>query len=215
MSADASTASTPGATNYVIGCDLATCMSMVAVWKNNNVEIIPSETGNRCVPSVVSFGEERLIGEAAKTLSASNPGNTIFDAKRLIGRQFNDPIVQRDMKLWPFKVVDDGKNRPQIVVDTPEGPKNYYAEEISAMVLTKLKQMAESQGQDNPEQLKIQGAIDVAKIDKGRIKRDIAADVAPPSVWNAAAPLPDRRPGCRRESDRHHHPLGRKGRSRG
>jgi len=137
-------ASSPNQTKYVIGCDLATCMSMVAVWKNNGVEIVPSETGNRSVPSVVSFGDERLIGEAAKTMSATNPGNTIFDAKRLIGRTFDDPIVQRDMKLWPFKVVDDGKNRPQIVVDTADGPKNYYAEEISAMVLTKLKQMAEA-----------------------------------------------------------------------
>jgi L1 cell adhesion molecule like protein len=132
---------TEGTSTYVIGCDLATCMSMVAVWKNNGVEIIPSETGNRSVPSVVSFGDERLVGEAAKTLSATNPMNTIFDAKRLIGRKFDDPIVQRDMKLWPFKVVDDGQNRPQIVLD--DG-KKYYAEEISAMVLGKLKQMAES-----------------------------------------------------------------------
>ena len=129
---------------YVIGCDLATCMSMVAVWKNNGVEIIPSETGNRSVPSVVSFGEERLVGEAAKTLSATNPLNTIFDAKRLIGRKFDDPVVQRDMKLWPFKVVDDGQNRPQIVLESGETSKKYYAEEISAMVLGKLKQMAES-----------------------------------------------------------------------
>ena len=132
---------TEGASKFVIGCDLATCMSMVAVWKNNGVEIIPSETGNRSVPSVVSFGDERLVGEAAKTLSATNPMNTIFDAKRLIGRKFDDPIVQRDMKLWPFKVVDDGQNRPQIILD--DG-KKYYAEEISAMVLGKLKQMAES-----------------------------------------------------------------------
>lgn len=129
---------------YVIGCDLATCMSMVAVWKNSGVEIIPSETGNRSVPSVVSFGDERLVGEAAKTLSATNPLNTIFDAKRLIGRKFDDPVVQRDMKLWPFKVVDDGQNRPQIVLESGDTSKKYYAEEISAMVLGKLKQMAES-----------------------------------------------------------------------
>lgn len=133
------------AVNYVIGCDLATCMSMVAVWKNGAVEIIASDTGNRTVPSVVSFGaEERLIGEAAKSMSAMNPQNTIFDAKRLIGRNFDDPIVQRDMKTWPFKVVDDGRNRPQIVVDTKDGVKKYYAEEIAAMVLGKLKAMAES-----------------------------------------------------------------------
>lgn len=132
------------ATNYVIGCDLATCMSMVGVWRNGGVEIIASETGNRTVPSVVSFGEERLIGDAAKSASATNPQNTIFDAKRLIGRAFDDPIVQRDMKTWPFKVVDDGRNRPQIVVESKGETKNYYPEEIAAMVLGKLKALAES-----------------------------------------------------------------------
>ena len=131
-------------TNYVIGCDLATCMSMVGVWRNGGVEIIASETGNRTVPSVVSFGDERLIGDAAKSASATNPQNTIFDAKRLIGRTFDDPLVQRDMKTWPFKVVDDGRNRPQIVVDNKGEEKRYYAEEIAAMVLGKLKALAES-----------------------------------------------------------------------
>ena len=132
------------ATNYVIGCDLATCMSMVAVWKNGSVEIIASESGNRTVPSVVSFGDERLVGEAAKSASATNPMNTIYDAKRLIGRNFDDPVVQRDMKTWPFKVVDDGRNRPQIEVDIKGEMKRFYAEEIAAMVLGKLKAMAES-----------------------------------------------------------------------
>jgi L1 cell adhesion molecule like protein len=131
--------------NYVIGIDLATCMSMVAVWKNGGVEIIASETGNRTVPSVVSFGaDERLVGEAAKSMSAMNPKNTIYDAKRLIGRTFDDPIVQRDMKSWPFKVVDDGKNRPKIEVDWKGETKQFYPEEISAMVLGKLKTMAEA-----------------------------------------------------------------------
>jgi len=130
--------------NYVIGCDLATCMSMVAVWKNGGVEIISSETGNRSVPSVVSFGDERLVGEAAKSMSATNPTNTVFDAKRLIGRNFNDPIVQRDMKTWPFKVVDDGQNRPQVEVEVKGETKRMYAEELSAIVLGKLKAMAES-----------------------------------------------------------------------
>jgi heat shock 70kDa protein 1/2/6/8 len=132
-------------TKYVIGIDLATCMSMVAVWKNGSVEIIASETGNRTVPSVVSFGaDERLVGEAAKSMSAMNPKNTIYDAKRLIGRTFDDPIVQRDMKSWPFKVVDDGKNRPKIEVEWKGETKQYYPEEVSAMVLGKLKAMAES-----------------------------------------------------------------------
>ena len=136
--------SSTGSTNYVIGCDLATCMSMVAVWKNGGVEIIASDTGNRTVPSVISFAEERLVGEAAKSMSASNPKNTIYDAKRLIGRGFNDPIVQRDMKTWPFQVVDDGNNRPQIVVEWKGETKKMYPEEVAAMVLSKLKSMAET-----------------------------------------------------------------------
>jgi len=130
---------------YVIGIDLATCMSMVAVWKDGKVDIIASESGNRTVPSYVSFTEEeRIIGEAAKSMSSTNPRNTVFDAKRLIGRTFDDPIVQRDIANWPFKVVNDGNNRPQIIVDFKGETKQYYAEEISAMVLQKLKQMAES-----------------------------------------------------------------------
>ena len=133
-----------GSTNYVIGCDLATCMSMVAVWKNGAVDIIASETGNRAVPSVISFGDERLVGEAAKSMGATNPTNTIFDAKRLIGRNFDDPAIQKDMRTWPFKVVDDGKNRPQVEVVLNGETKRMYPEELSAMVLGKLKAMAES-----------------------------------------------------------------------
>ena len=133
-----------GSTNYVIGCDLATCMSMVAVWKNGAVDIIASETGNRGVPSVISFGEERLVGEAAKSLGATNPKNTIFDAKRLIGRTFDDPAIQKDMRTWPFKVLDDGNNRPQVEVEINGEMKRMYPEELSAMVLGKLKAMAES-----------------------------------------------------------------------
>lgn len=130
---------------YVIGIDLATCMSMVGVWKDGKVELIASDSGNRTVPSYVSFtDEERIIGEAAKSMSSSNSKNTVFDAKRLIGRTFDDPIVQRDMANWPFKVVNDGNNRPQIEVVFKGETKRYYAEEISAMVLQKLKTMAES-----------------------------------------------------------------------
>jgi len=130
---------------YVIGIDLATCMSMVAVWKDGKVEIISSESGNRTVPSYVSFTEEeRIVGEAAKSMSATNPKNTVFDAKRLIGRPFDDVEVQKMMVNWPYKVVNDGNNRPQIIVDFKGETKKYYAEEISAMVLQKLKGMAES-----------------------------------------------------------------------
>lgn len=131
-------------TNYVIGCDLATCMSMVAVWKNGAVDIIASDTGNRAVPSVISFGDERLVGEAAKSMGATNPTNTIFDAKRLIGRTFDDPAIQKDMRTWPFKVVDDGQNRPQVEVELNGEKKRMYPEELSAMVLGKLKAMAEA-----------------------------------------------------------------------
>jgi len=131
--------------SYVIGIDLATCMSMVAVWKDGKVDIIASESGNRTVPSYVSFTpDERIIGDAAKSMSSSNPTNTVFDAKRLIGRPFDDPLVQKDISNWPFKVVNDGNNRPQIVVEFKGETKQYYAEEISAMVLQKLKAMAES-----------------------------------------------------------------------
>jgi L1 cell adhesion molecule like protein len=119
-------------------------MSMVAVWKNGAVDIIASDTGNRSVPSVVSFGEERLVGEAAKSMGATNPKNTVFDAKRLIGRTFDDPAVQKDMRTWPFKVVDDGKNRPQVEVEINGEMKRMYPEELSAMVLGKLKAMAEA-----------------------------------------------------------------------
>jgi len=130
---------------YVIGIDLATCMSMVAVWKDGKVEIISSESGNRTVPSYVSFTEEeRIVGEAAKSMSATNPKNTVFDAKRLIGRPFDDVEVQKMMVNWPYKVINDGNNRPQIVVEFKGETKKYYAEEISAMVLQKLKGMAES-----------------------------------------------------------------------
>uniref|UniRef100_A0A6C0IDY8 Chaperone n=1 Tax=viral metagenome TaxID=1070528 RepID=A0A6C0IDY8_9ZZZZ len=130
---------------YVIGIDLATCMSMVAVWKDGKVEIIASESGNRTVPSFVSFTEEeRIVGEAAKSMSSTNPKNTVFDAKRLIGRTFDDVEVQKMMKMWPFKVVNDGNNRPKIVVDFKGETIQLYPEEISAMVLQKLKAMAES-----------------------------------------------------------------------
>lgn len=130
---------------YVIGIDLATCMSMVGVWKDGKVELIASDSGNRTVPSYVSFNEdERIVGEAAKSMSSSNSKNTVFDAKRLIGRTFDDPAIQKDMASWPFKVVNDGNNRPQIVVEFKGETKHYYAEEISAMVLQKLKAMAES-----------------------------------------------------------------------
>ena len=133
------------ATGPVIGIDLGTTFSCVGVWQNDRVEIIASDTGNRTVPSWVSFtDDERLVGEAAKSVAASNTLNTVFDAKRLIGRPFNDPIVQKEIKNYPYVVKDDGKNRPKIEVTLKGEKKEFYPEEISAMVLQKMRSVAES-----------------------------------------------------------------------
>jgi L1 cell adhesion molecule like protein len=127
-----------------IGIDLGTTFSCVAIMRNNNVEIIANDQGNRTTPSYVSFtDEERLIGEAAKSQAAMNPTNTVFDAKRLIGREFSDPSVQNDMKHWPFKV-SSKRSKPMIDVSYQAEPKSFSPEEISSMVLTKMKQTAES-----------------------------------------------------------------------
>jgi len=129
----------------VIGIDLGTTYSCVGVWQNDRVEIIASETGNRTVPSMVAFTDtERLIGDAAKSVAATFPSSTIFDAKRMIGRDFNDPLLQKDKAHFPFGVINDGKGRPQIQVDTKDGQKTFYPEEVSAMVLQKMKNIAET-----------------------------------------------------------------------
>jgi L1 cell adhesion molecule like protein len=127
-----------------IGIDLGTTYSCVGIMKNNAVEIIANDQGNRTTPSYVAFTDgERLIGESAKNQAAMNPTNTIFDAKRLIGRSFNEKTVQDDKKNWPFTVVNDG-GKPLIQVKIANELKTFSAEEISAMVLTKLKQTAEA-----------------------------------------------------------------------
>ena len=126
------------------GCDLGTCYSCVGIWQNGRVEIIANDQGNRITPSMVAFTDnERMIGDAAKNQSASNPKNTISDAKRLIGRKYSEKVVQDDKKLWTFDVVDDGKDKPQIKVDFKGEEKKFYPEEISAMVLQKLKETVE------------------------------------------------------------------------
>lgn len=127
-----------------IGIDLGTTYSCVGVFRNNAVEIIANDQGNRTMPSYVGFDEdETLVGEGAKNQAARNPTNTIFDAKRLIGRNFSDELVQQDMKLWPFKVVDGGKDQPSITVMFKGEEKTFAPEEISAMVLQKMRATAE------------------------------------------------------------------------
>ncbi|BAT76163.1 heat shock 70 kDa protein [Vigna umbellata] len=128
-----------------IGIDLGTTYSCVGVWQNDRVEIIPNDQGNRTTPSYVAFTDtERLIGDAAKNQVAMNPQNTVFDAKRLIGRRFSDSSVQNDMKLWPFKVVAGPGDKPMIVVSYKGEEKKFSAEEISSMVLIKMREVAEA-----------------------------------------------------------------------
>ena len=128
-----------------IGIDLGTTYSCVGVWQNERVEIIANDQGNRTTPSYVAFTEtERLIGDAAKNQAAKNPADTVFDAKRLIGRKFNDPVVQKDIKLWPFKVEAGPEDKPVIVVKYKGEVKKFHPEEISSMVLTKMRETAEA-----------------------------------------------------------------------
>jgi len=129
-----------------IGIDLGTTYSCVGVWEGAGVEIIANEQGNRTTPSYVAFSpQERLYGDAAKNQSAMNPKNTVFDAKRLIGRRFDDPAIKKDMEHWPFVVADDGTGKPVIEV-TLEGQETqrFSPPEISAMVLTYMRQISEA-----------------------------------------------------------------------
>lgn len=128
-----------------IGIDLGTTFSCVAVWNNDRVEIIANDQGNRTTPSYVAFNEEeRLIGDAAKNQANINVKNTIFDAKRLVGRKFDEKCVQEDMKHWPFKVISNSHNQPLFEVMYKNELKQFTPEEISSMVLIKMKEIAES-----------------------------------------------------------------------
>ncbi|XP_052219891.1 endoplasmic reticulum chaperone BiP-like [Dreissena polymorpha] len=129
----------------VIGIDLGTTYSCVGVYRNKRVEIIANDQGNRITPSYVAFTEEgeRLIGDAAKNQLTSNPENTVFDVKRLVGRTWDDPSVQHDIKYWPFKVINKN-GKPHVQVKVKGTDKTFAPEEISAMVLGKMKEVAEA-----------------------------------------------------------------------
>ena len=128
------------------GFDIGTTTSCAAIWINDRVEIIPdTQTGSRIIPSYVSFGEiEKLVGDAAKNQSTMNPKNTIYDTKRLIGRKYTDDVVQKDVKLWSFAVSGDKDNKPLINVKYKNEEKTFHPEEISAMVIQRLKDTTES-----------------------------------------------------------------------
>lgn len=129
----------------VIGIDLGTTYSCVGVWKDGQVEIIANSEGNRTTPSWVAFNDtERMIGEAAKIQAASNAENTVFDAKRIIGRSFSDPIVKSDAAHFPFSMVEGDEDKPLIEVSFKGETKRFSPEEISSMVLLKMKETAEN-----------------------------------------------------------------------
>eukprot|EP00268_Persea_americana_P059932 TRINITY_DN7414_c1_g3_i1.p1 TRINITY_DN7414_c1_g3~~TRINITY_DN7414_c1_g3_i1.p1 ORF type:complete len:645 (-),score=111.04 TRINITY_DN7414_c1_g3_i1:196-2130(-) len=128
----------------VIGIDLGTTYSCAGVWRNSRVEIIPNDQGNKTTPSFVAFtGTKRFIGEDAEHQSTRNPQNTVFDVKRFIGRRFSDASVQNDLKYWPFKLISDERDKPMIVVQYKGESKEFYPEQISSFVLTKMVNIAE------------------------------------------------------------------------
>jgi len=139
------------AKGHSVGIDLGTTYSCVGIFQHGKVEIIANDQGNRTTPSYVAFTDcERLIGDAAKNQVAMNPNNSVFDAKRLIGRKFDDPTVSADRKHWSFEVVNDG-GKPKIEVEYKGETKTFFAEEISSMVLVKMRETAEAYlGRDVP-----------------------------------------------------------------
>lgn len=131
--------------NTVIGIDLGTTYSCVGVWKDGKVEIIANDQGERTTPSWVAFNEsERIVGLGAKAQAAHNAQNTVFDSKRMLGRNFDDVAIQTDIKHWPFKVIKGPNNKPIIKVQYKGKGKEFKPEEISAMVLSSMKETAEA-----------------------------------------------------------------------
>lgn len=131
---------------YVLGIDLGTSYCCSSIYRNGKVEVITNAVGNRTTPSYISFTDtEKLIGESAKNNTGMNPNNTVFDIKRLIGRKFDDKIVQNDMKHFPFKVIaDEGTMKPLIVIKYLNEEKKYFPEQLSAMLLEQFKSDAEA-----------------------------------------------------------------------
>jgi heat shock protein 1/8 len=132
--------------SYVcIGIDLGTTYSCVGVWQNDRVEIIANDQGNRVTPSCVAFTDsERLVGDPAKGQANLNLNNTVYDVKRLMGRPFSDPMVQLDMQRWPFTVICKEGDRPYIQVEYKGTKKEFSPEEISSMILLRMKEFAEA-----------------------------------------------------------------------
>ena len=128
-----------------IGIDLGTTYSCVGIWRDNRCEIIANDQGNRTTPSYVAFTDtERLIGDSAKNQCSSNSKNTIYDAKRLIGKKYSDPIIKNEINNFPFEVKADENDKPKFVVNYKEEEKEFHPEEISSMILIKMKEIAES-----------------------------------------------------------------------
>lgn len=131
--------------NKAIGIDLGTTYSCVGWWKDNRCEIIANDQGNRTTPSYVAFTDtERIIGDGAKNQASMNPENTVYDAKRLIGRKFSDPVIKNEIEAFPFDVVSDNNDKPIIKVNYKKEQKKYHPEEISSMILVKMKEIAEA-----------------------------------------------------------------------
>ncbi|CAJ0601362.1 unnamed protein product [Cylicocyclus nassatus] len=165
---------------YAVGIDLGTFSSCVAIFRQGRVEIIPNDQGNRVTPSYVAFTEsEILIGEAAKNQAADNPYNTVFDAKRLIGRKFNDVEVQRNLDNWPYEVFPTKASKPNVQVYYKGELMTLTPEEISSMILTKLKDMAEAY-----LRLRVKDAVITVPASFNYYQRQIIKEVATVSGFN-------------------------------